>query len=355
MSQMSQMSQVRRSDEARMKVWVRVPGRVNLIGDHTDYTGGWVLPMTIDRWTVLEADVGGEQVRLVSQDVDGEVHLAVPLSAADPQALADVNPQWGRYVAAAMSETGLQRGLTGTIRSEIPVGAGLSSSAALGVALVLAMTEPDVRVEPLELAKMVQRVEHRATGVPTGIMDQLCIAAAREGHASLIDCGSHAMSYVPVSAQVQVLFVAHRTLDGSEYTNRVRECAAVEAIIGPLRTAQLADLVAIRDARLQRRARHVITENARVQTCAVALADGDHELVGSLMAQSHQSLAGDYEVSTPQMDRVVAEISGLPGVWGVRMTGGGFGGCVVALTTPETEIPGAWRVKPVSAPQHGFR
>jgi galactokinase len=338
-----------------MKVWVRVPGRVNVIGDHTDYTGGWVLPMAIDRWTLLEADVGGQQVRLVSQDVDGEVHLALSQSAADPQALADVNPQWGRYVAAAMSETGLQRGLSGTLRSEIPVGAGLSSSAALGIALVLAMTEPDARVTPLELAKMVQRVEHRATGVPTGIMDQLCIAAAREGHASLIDCGSHTMSYVPVTAQVQVLFVAHRTLDGSEYTQRVRECASIEAMIGPLRSAQLSDLAAIHDEQLQRRARHVITENARVHSCAVALADGDHELVGSLMAQSHQSLARDYEVSTPEMDQVVAEISALPGVWGARMTGGGFGGCVVALTTPATKIPGAWRVMPVGAPQHGLR
>jgi galactokinase len=150
-----------------------------------------------------------------------------------------------------------------------------------------------------------------------------------------------------------VLFVAHRTLDGSAYTNRVRECAAIEAIIGPLRTAQLADLAALRDEQLRRRARHVITENARVRTCAIALADGDHGLVGSLMAQSHQSLARDYEVSTPEMDRVVAETSALPGVWGVRMTGGGFGGCVVALTTPETEIPGAWRVMPVGAPQLG--
>jgi galactokinase len=342
-----------RSDETVMKVWVRVPGRVNLIGDHTDYTGGWVLPMAIDRWTVLEADVGGEQVRLLSQDVEGEVHLALPPNAAGPQVRADVHPQWGRYVAAAMGETGLQHGLTGTIRSDIPVGAGLSSSAALGVALVLAMTDPDVHLEPLELAQIVQRVEHRATGVPTGIMDQLCIAAARDGHASLIDCGSHTMSHVSVTAQVQVLFVAHRTLDGSAYTNRVRECAAIEAIIGPLRTAQLADLAALRDEQLRRRARHVITENARVRTCAIALADGDHGLVGSLMAQSHQSLARDYEVSTPEMDRVVAETSALPGVWGVRMTGGGFGGCVVALTTPETEIPGAWRVMPVGAPQLG--
>jgi galactokinase len=342
-----------RSDEACVKVWARVPGRVNLIGDHTDYTGGLVLPMAIDRWTVLEADVGGDLVRLVSKDVEGDVNLAVPLTSDVTQPLGDVVPRWGRYVAAAIIETGLQHGLEGTVRSQIPVGAGLSSSAALGVALVLAMTEPEVPSEPLHLAQMVQRLEHRATGVPTGIMDQLSIAAAREGHASMIDCGSHAITHVPVEAQVQVLFVAHRTLDGSEYADRVRECAAVESIIGPLRTAQLGDLGAIRDERLERRARHVITENARVHTCAVALAAGDHELVGALMAQSHQSLAHDFEVSTSQMDHAVAEISALPGVWGARMTGGGFGGCIVAITAPKTEIPGAWRVVPVGPPQHG--
>jgi galactokinase len=340
-----------------MNLWAQVPGRVNLIGDHTDYTGGLVLPIAIDRWTYLEATLGGDRVQLASEQMDGVVDLALSSARSDRLGTSAEMPRWGRYVAAAMSEVNLKIGLTGQIRSEIPVGAGLSSSAALGVALVLAMTPMEAPILPGEIAQLVQRIEHRATGVPTGIMDQLCIVSAREGHATLIDCAHHAVTHIPLSdqLQVQVVFVAHRTLDGSAYTERVHECAAVEAIIGPLHAAKISDLSTVSNEKLRRRATHVVTENLRVRSFADALAAGDHQLAGHLMKESHRSLAADYEVSTPQIDAAVSEICALPGVWGARMTGGGFGGCVVALTRPETVIPGAWRVAPVGAAQRGLK
>ncbi len=330
-----------------MRRQIRVPGRVNLIGDHTDYTGGWVMPMAIDRWMMFDLETGGDRITLKSAQLPGIVDLAV--FGSEHETIVD----WGRYVAAAMIETGTTEGLVGEIRSTIPVGAGVSSSAALAVGLVMAMLPSDTMPGPLELAQIVQRVEHRATGVPTGIMDQLCIAGAEAGHALLIDCAPGATRWEPIQmpeqVRVQVLFVAHRTLEGSAYSDRVRECAEAEAIIGSLATADLSDLDSIESEVLRRRARHVITENTRVHAFADALIGRDLDLVGEIMIASHRSLSDDYEVSTPEMDQVVASISELPGVWGVRMTGGGFGGCVVAITEPDGEIPGAWTVVPVGA------
>lgn len=305
------------------------------------------MPMAIDRWMVFEIETGGDRITLKSAQLPGIVDLAV--SGSEHETIVD----WGRYVAAAMIETAATEGFVGEIRSTIPVGAGVSSSAALAVGLVMAMLPSDTMPGPLALAQIVQRVEHRATGVPTGIMDQLCIAGAEAGHALLIDCAPGATRWQPIEmpeqVRVQVLFVAHRRLEGSAYSDRVRECADVEAIIGPLAAAGLSDLDSIESEVLRRRARHVITENARVHAFADALIARDLDLVGEIMIVSHRSLSDDYEVSTPEMDQVVASISEMPGVWGVRMTGGGFGGCVVAITEPDVEIPGAWTVVPVGA------
>lgn len=334
-----------------MRRRIQVPGRVNLIGDHTDYTGGWVMPMAIDRWTVFELETGGDRITLKSEQLPGIVDLAVFGSVTG--SVRELGPDWGRYVSAAMIETETTEGFVGEIRSTIPVGAGVSSSAALAVGLVMAMLPSDTVLGPLAVAQIAQRVEHRATGVPTGIMDQLCIAAAEAGHALLIDCAPGATRWQPIEmpeqVRVQVLFVAHRRLEGSAYSDRVRECAEAEAIIGPLAAAGLSDLGSIESEVLRRRARHVITENARVHAFAEAFIARDLNLVGEIMIASHRSLSDDYEVSTPEMDQVVASISEMPGVWGVRMTGGGFGGCVVAITEPDVEIPGAWTVVPVGA------
>ena len=327
-------------------VRVRVPGRVNLIGDHTDYTGGLVLPMAIDRWTVLEGRRGGSAVRLRSADEPDPVVLDLPLDV-DPAA---VTPAWGRFVAGVAAEMDATVGLDGSLTTTIPVGAGLSSSAALGVAVALGLGFDGPAVE---LAGVVRRSEHRATGVPTGIMDQLCITSATEGHATAIDCTTLEVMHVPLPEDVRIVvrFVAHRTLDGSGYTDRVAQCRAAEELIGPLARATADDVARIDDPLIARRARHVVTENARVEAFAAALAVGDLTAAGRLMAESHASLRDDYEVSTSEVDRAVAELSALPGVHGVRMTGGGFGGCVVALCDARTEVPGGWVVHPVGGPE----
>ena len=322
----------------------RAPGRVNLIGDHTDYTGGLVFPMAINRWTHVEGDITADTVTLSSTDVEGTVRFAIG-APFDP----DMQPSWGRYVSAVASVVNPQNGITGTVSSDVPVGAGLSSSAALEVAVALALNDG---ISSTSLALLMQQAERIATGVPTGIMDQLCIVSAREGHGTLIDCGTLGVEHVviPDDTEIVVRFVAHRTLEGSEYTDRVRECAAAESIIGPLRTATPVDAATIDDPVVAGRARHVTTENQRVRDFAAALATGDFAGAGDLMRASHESLSRDFGVSTPQMDSVVADLCATRGVHGARMTGGGFGGCVVALCEPGAAIDG-WRVTPVGAAQ----
>lgn len=318
------------------------PGRVNLIGDHTDYTGGLVLPMAIDLATTIEWEES-DRLHLVSADDPEPVDI-------DPRAPFDssMTPRWGRYVAAVASLMESPRGITGRVSTTLPVGAGLSSSAALEIAAALAM---GFRGDPVALARMCQRAEHLATGVPTGIMDQMCIASAREGTATLIDCSTLAVRHVtvPDDAAVLVQFIARRTLEGSEYADRVAECARAESEIGPLRSAGLDDTARISDPVARTRARHVISENRRVEAFAAALDAGDCAGAGALMTESHRSLAGDFAVSTPIMDAAVARMLELPGVFGARMTGGGFGGCIVALIAHDAEGPG-WRVHPSAGP-----
>ena len=320
---------------------VRAPGRVNLIGDHTDYTGGLVLPMAIDRWTTIRGTRGGGHVQMRSAQ---EPDLAtVPLRVVDPHT---IEPVWARYVAGVVAELGPTYGFAGTVDSDVPVGAGLSSSAALEVAVALAL---GFEGTPLALAELCRRAEHRASGVPCGIMDQLSIAAGVEGHATLIDC--HALTVQPVAmpddVDVVVVFGHHRTLAGSEYAARVAECAAAEAIIGPLRTATLDDLARIDDAVVRARARHVVTENARVLQFVAALTAHDLDRAGELMVESHYSLRDDFATSTDQMDALVERLCAQLGVYGARMTGGGFGGCVVALARPGALTEG-WVVRPVA-------
>ena len=318
------------------------PGRVNLIGDHTDYTGGLVFPMAINRWTTIEGTVTDNTITLTSHDADGVVHLAIgaPFDA-------DMQPSWGRYVSAVSSVVNPQHGINGNVSTTIPVGAGLSSSAALELAVAYALNDS---ISSTSLALLMQQAERMATGVPTGIMDQLCIASAREGFGTLIDCTTLGITHVEIPTDVEfvVRFIAHRTLEGSEYSDRVRECADAEAIIGPLRQAELKNITSIENPTIARRARHVISENQRVRDFAATLTSGDYVNAGHLMRESHASLSHNFEVSTPQMDSVVNEICDIPGVFGARMTGGGFGGCVVAMCSPGALADG-WRVRPVGA------
>jgi galactokinase len=306
----------------------RAPGRVNLIGDHTDYTGGLVFPMAIDRETTIVFE-HSEHVTLSSGDFDGEVRFALPVT--EPAA---VRPMWGRYVAgvaAAMAERSLPaRGFTGSVSTSVPIGGGLSSSAALEVAAALAF---GIDTDVATLAAVCRRAEHLATSVPCGIMDQLTSAAGVRDHALLIDC--HTLDITPVrvpeSLAVWVVDVSSRTLDGSEYPARVAQCAAAEHEIGPLRLADLDTVARIADPVVRARARHVVSENDRVRDFAAALKVGDSREAGRLMYESHRSLARDFETSTPLMDAAVEHCARVPGVHGARMTGGGFGGCIVVL------------------------
>ncbi len=311
-----------------MLVRAHAPGRVNLIGDHTDYTGGFVLPMAIGLGTTVEIRRHGDRVELVSADEPLAAIVPLDVAADDVPLLA---PSWARYVGGVVSALRPSTGGTGTVRSNLPIGAGLSSSSSLTVAVALAL---GYRGRPVEVARVCQRAEQMGSGVPGGIMDQLCSAAGVAGHALLIDCDSLDITPVPLPAGAEVV-VLHsgqaRYLPGSAYADRRRDCDRATALVGPLRQATEADAAAIEDPILRRRARHVVTENARVRAAAAALAAGDLASAGRLMTESHASLRQDFEVSTPALDALVERLVAHPGVAGARLTGAGFGGCVVAL------------------------
>lgn len=322
-------------------VRAHAPGRVNLIGDHVDYLGGLVLPMAIDLGTTVEGEPGGDVVELRSAD---EAEPAVvPLDVEDPSAVDG----WARYVAGVVAEVRPTQGFRGTVTTTLPIGGGLSSSAALEVAVALAL---GVDGTPLALAQACQRAEQRASGVPSGIMDQLASAAGVEGHALLIDCRSLDVRPVPVPEDVEVVVVDSgeaRTLVGSPYAERRAQAEAAEAVVGPLRDATTLALEELDDEVVAARARHVLTENARVWAFAEALAGGWPAEAGALMVASHASLRDDYEVSTPTLDALVDRLVATPGVYGARLTGAGFGGCVVALTEPGALDEG-WTVRPAA-------
>lgn len=312
------------------------PGRVNLIGDHTDYAGGLALPMAVDMGTTVD----------LSADDSGRLRVETD---------APVEPGWERYVAAVMFEMDLPPGASGEVTTTLPVGAGLSSSAALEVATALAL---GFEGSDLELAKLCQRAEERGSGVPCGLMDQLTCVAAVDGSALLIDFEKETVRTVSLPDEATV-FVVHSGIDrqlvGSEYADRRLACEAAAAAIGPLRDATLDEAMALTDPLLSRRARHVVTENLRVLDFASAVAARDLATAGDLMLESHVSLRDDFEVSHPALDDLVTRLSSTPGVHGARLTGAGFGGCVVALAdadVADADIPhasaGMWRVRPAA-------
>ena len=325
----------------------RAPGRVNLIGDHTDYTAGLVLPMAIDRWTTVRGVRDGARIELRSDGFDDVCDLAIGATEQSPA-------RWAAYVAGVIAEFRPRSGFRGTVSTTIPIGAGLASSAALGVACALAFEFDGTATE---LAERCRRAEHRATAIPTGIMDQLASVSGVADHALLIDCRS--LDVTPISlcpAEEVEIVVVHsgvtHVLADTGYAERVAECEHAERVIGPLRGASVADLSAIRDPTLCARARHVITETTRVRAFVDALRANDPDTMGSLMKESHVSLRDDYAVSIPEVDGLVDRLINTRGVFGARMTGGGFGGCVVALCRPGSlDITamhdGAWIVRAV--------
>ena len=316
----------------------RGPGRVNIIGDHTDYNDGFVLPMAIDRavWIALRPRRDGI-VSVHSLDF-GETR------EFDPTSDARNGKGWIEYirgVAWALRDSGRAVcGWDGVTVGDVPLGAGLSSSAALELAAARAFSAScSVTWEPSEMALLAQRAENQWVGVNCGIMDQLISAAGKAGHAMLIDCRTLETRAVPLpeDAVVVVLDTAtRRGLVGSAYNERRRQCEDAAEVLGvsALRDVDLATFERRIDelnSVTRRRARHVITENARVVQAADALAAGDLPTVGRLMSESHASLRDDFQVSRDELDIMAEVASALPGCYGARMTGAGFGGCAVAL------------------------
>jgi len=333
------------------KYVVAAPGRVNLIGEHTDYNDGFVLPMAIDRYTVIAADAAegvangasnGDVARIFSNMMQSQ--HAVPLASGDVAEL----PEWTRYIRGvfdAYREEGIEPlAFDAVVDSTVPLGGGLSSSAALEVAtatLIEAMTGKSVT--PVRKALLCQLAEHRGAGVPCGIMDQFSSVLCEAGHLMLLDCRSQETKMVPLAdPSIEVLIInsnVKHELTGGEYAERRSQCQAAAQTLGvpSLREATLAMLAEKKselEEVLYRRARHVIGEIERTTTAAKALEAGCWEDVGQLMYASHAALRDDYEVSCPELDLLVAAASELGienGVIGSRMTGGGFGGCTVSL------------------------
>jgi galactokinase len=332
------------------------PGRVNLIGDHTDYNEGVALPMAVDLGTTVRFDPDdGLRVVLRSSAehdlADVDVHVSL-----DHEGLRHIEPAWARLVAAVVAVVRPSTGGRGEVESTLPVGAGLSSSAALEVALALAL---GCTATPRVMALACQRAEQAATGVATGVMDQLVVTSAVPGCALLVDFADLSSASVPLPEDCDIVVVHSgegRVLARSAYAARRAECDAASYRLGPLGRLGPDEMLGLPDALLRRRARHVVTECDRVRWCAAALQSGDLAEAGRLMTASHQSLAADFEVSTPALDALVGRLVTMPGVYGARLTGAGFGGCVVALAAPGAvdlsvfSTP-AWRVRP-GGPAH---
>jgi galactokinase len=305
------------------------PGRVNLIGEHTDHTGGLCLPMAIDLGTTVAGEAGGDAVVLRSAHDDRPA--VVPLDVEDAAA---VEPAWARYVAGVVVELRPLVGFSGEVRSTLPVGAGLSSSASLTLAVAAAL---GAEVDDADaLAALAQRAEQRAAGVPCGILDPLACAAGVAGHALLLDCSTLGRTPIPVPDGVDVVIVdsgERRALADGRYARRRAE--AIAALAGDAHGPAL-----------RRRARHIRTENDRVLAAVDALRGGDLPTLGAVLLEGHRSLADDFEVSTPGLDALVARLAAVPGVHGARLTGAGFGGCVVAVAEPGALAEG-WHVRAV--------
>ena len=324
---------------------VRAPGRINLLGDHTDYTGGLVLPIAIDKAThVLAAPSAHPRIRCHTRLLD--VTLDFPIDIATCGQL----PQWLRYVAGVAivlrSQGAALRGANLWIGGDLPVGAGLGSSAALevGVALaLLAISDADMPRE--EIAQLCRRAENEHAGAPCGIMDQMICLCGKANHAMRLDCTSLDHRAVPLNLPGATFVVidsgVRHSIAAGSYAERRRECEqALEAIarhrptvtsLAELHVADLPDCATQLDDVLFRRVSHVVTENERVRTASDALEAGDAAGVGAMMVESHASLRDDFEVSCAELDEIVGLAMRVPGVYGARMTGGGFGGCAIAL------------------------
>ena len=321
-------------------VLTRAPGRVNLIGDHTDYNDGFVLPMAIDRGVWLAVRPRDDR-RVVVRSVDFDQEATFALDDASPRRNGGEWIEYLRGVAWALDSAGRPTaGWEGIVAGDVPVGAGLSSSAALELATARAFAAiSGVVWQPIAMARAAQRAENEWVGVQCGIMDQLISAAGAEGHALLIDCRTLATRLVPIPMNVSVVVLdtgTRRGLVGSAYNERRAQCEQAARFFGvpALRDVELASFMEREqelDPTTRQRARHVITESARTVDAAVLLEQGDVRAFGALMDESHVSLRYDFGVSRSELDTMVTLARRHSTCFGARMTGAGFGGCAVAL------------------------
>ncbi|HLO39448.1 MAG TPA: galactokinase [Phycisphaerales bacterium] len=336
------------------------PGRVNLIGEHTDYSGGFVLPIALDRLciTALTPAASPHISRLISEHAPGPFHidLRTPLSAERWRTLPGRPADgWTDYVVGVLALLAAHAGSLGlpvcnldvAIASDVPLGGGLSSSASLEVSVAVAAAAAwGIELPGKACARLARHAEHAFAQVPCGIMDQYISAMGRAGHALLIDCRTQECEHIPMppADQASVLIVnsnVRHSLASGEYAQRRDACIRAATVLG-LRELRDADERAVASSTrlllepdLFPIARHVVTENSRTLAAAAALQRGDLAQVGSLMHASHTSLRDDYRVSCPELDSLVEFACGHAGVFGARMTGGGFGGCMVALCHPD--------------------
>lgn len=337
--------------------WVAAaPGRVNLIGEHVDYNDGLVLPFAIDRYTAIAArpaaDLSGNKARIFSLEKQSMHEIPV---AERPR---PVSGSWANYVAGVIAGY-LDLGIDvppfdAVIHSRVPVGSGLSSSAALEVATAFLLEKmTSVSLDWKARALLCQRAEHEFAGVPCGLMDQIASICGRPGHAMLIDCANNTVEWLPLSLPgIRFYLVDSRVrhdLAESQYSARRSECRQVLEVLGKsgFREVSLHDLARFRDMGeekekkiLFRRGRHVLTETNRVRLAADCLRYGRYQQLAGLMAESHASMKDDFQISCPEIDALVDACHSISGNYpiGSRMTGGGFGGCTINLV-PESLVP----------------
>ena len=328
---------------------IQAPGRVNLIGEHTDYNDGFVLPCAIDYQTVISCAPRPDRiVRVIAADYDNQedsFSLDAPIVAHDSQ-------QWSNYVRGVVKHLQKRSNAFGgadlVISGNVPQGAGLSSSASLEVAVGTVFQQLyHLPLDGTQVALNGQEAENQFVGCNCGIMDQLISALGKKDHALLIDCRSLGSKAVSMPEGVAVIIINSnfkRTLVGSEYNTRREQCETGARFFQQkaLRDVELSQFNAVAhqlDPVVAKRVRHVLTENARTVEAADALEKGDLQRMGVLMAESHASMRDDFEITVPQIDTLVEIVKATIGErGGVRMTGGGFGGCIVALV-PESLVP----------------
>jgi galactokinase len=329
--------------EAQPSLIVRAPGRVNLIGEHTDYNDGFVLPMAIDRavWLALRPR-SDREVHVHSLDYEETAVFRL-------DHLFKESDHWIEYLkgvawALQAGHYPLQ-GWEGVMAGDVPKGAGLSSSAALELAAARAFIAVIGQLwDATHIARLCQRAENEWVGVNCGIMDQMISAAGREGHALLIDCRTLETKAVPLPEGTAVVILdttTRRGLVDSAYNERREQCEQAARFFGVpyLRDVSITDFLANEEQLeplIRQRARHVITENIRVLSAVSAMQNGDASMLGTLMKSSHLSLRDDFEVSNHELNAMVELAQTQPGCYGARMTGAGFGGCAVALVEAST-------------------